>query len=70
MIEKSANISIAVIGKSAAGKFAFIKSFSKYPEYISSEGQGQTTRSYSEYCFITSEDDIVPKANILFYDEN
>lgn len=58
------NIHIAVIGKSAAGKSAFIKSFSNFPELINSEGEGQTTRSYAEYTFLVKEDNVIPKASI------
>lgn len=50
---KSQKITIAIVGQSAAGKSAFIKSFSEYPDLISSEGKGQTTRSYAEYYFYT-----------------
>lgn len=50
-------LNVAVIGKSAAGKSAFIKSFSKFPNLINSEGRGQTTRSYAEYTFQVKEGD-------------
>jgi hypothetical protein len=58
-LNKSQNLSIgvAVIGKSASGKSAFIRSFSKYPEKINSVGKGQTTRSYSEYNFLIQDTD-------------
>lgn len=45
-------LKIAVIGKSAAGKSAFIRTFSSTPDYINSVGRGQTTRAYAEYLFI------------------
>lgn len=48
-------IKIAVIGKSAAGKSAFIKSFSSTPDCINSVGKGQTTRSYAEYLFVCDD---------------
>lgn len=50
------NIKIAVIGKSSAGKSAFIRSFSSSPEYINSVGKGQTTRAYAEYLFLKNYD--------------
>jgi len=50
------NIKIAVIGKSSAGKSAFIRSFSSRPEYINSVGKGQTTRAYAEYLFLKKYD--------------
>lgn len=54
------NIKIAVIGKSSAGKSAFIKSFSSTPGYINSVGKGQTTRAYAEYRFLSNYDDSFP----------
>lgn len=54
------NLKIAVIGRSSAGKSAFIKSFSSKPEYINSVGKGQTTRSYAEYLFIINYNDDFP----------
>lgn len=54
------NFKIAVIGKSSAGKSAFIKSFSSTPEYINSVGRGQTTRAYAEYRFLRKYDDDFP----------
>lgn len=53
-------LKIAVIGRSSAGKSAFIKSFSSKPEYINSVGKGQTTRSYAEYLFIINYNDDYP----------
>ena len=60
----SKNIVIGVIGKSAAGKSAFIKSFSDKPELINSEGEGQTTRSYAEYTFLINNKQKDSIANI------
>ncbi len=54
------NIKIAVIGKSSAGKSAFIKSFSSRPNYINSVGKGQTTRAYAEYLFLKNYDSEFP----------
>lgn len=45
------NISIAVIGKSSAGKSAFIRTFANNSQLIDSVGKGQTTRAYAEYYF-------------------
>lgn len=55
------NLKIAVIGKSSAGKSAFIRSFSSKPEYINSVGEGQTTRAYAEYVFIRDYNDDYPR---------
>lgn len=54
------NIKIAVIGKSSAGKSAFIKSFSSTSNYINSVGKGQTTRAYAEYLFLKNYDSEFP----------
>lgn len=54
-------LKIAVIGKSAAGKSAFIRSFSSTPDYINSVGKGQTTRAYAEYLFIRDYMDDFPQ---------
>ncbi|WP_417203845.1 hypothetical protein [Acetoanaerobium sticklandii] len=54
------NIKIAVIGKSSAGKSAFIRSFSSTPNYINSVGKGQTTRAYAEYLFLKNFDSEFP----------
>lgn len=54
------NIKIAVIGKSSAGKSAFIRSFSSQPQYINSVGNGQTTRAYAEYLFLKRFDSEFP----------
>lgn len=54
-------LKIAVIGKSAAGKSAFIRSFSSTPDYINSVGKGQTTRAYAEYLFIRDYKDVFPQ---------
>lgn len=60
------NLVIAVIGKSAAGKSAFIKSFFRNPELISSEGRGQTTRTYLEYTFRVSKEEFDPYISAKF----
>lgn len=44
---------IAIVGESAAGKSAFIRSFSDSSGLIDSVGEGQTTRCYTEYKFLT-----------------
>ncbi len=62
--QKNKDINIAVIGKSAAGKSAFIKSFSNFPDLINSEGTGQTTRSYAEYRFLVREENVIPQVNV------
>ncbi len=54
-------LKIAVIGKSAAGKSAFIRTFSSAPDYINSVGKGQTTRAYAEYLFLQDYEDDFPK---------
>lgn len=43
---------IAIVGASAAGKSAFIRSFSDSSGLINSVGDGQTTRCYTEYEFL------------------
>ena len=48
------NIQIAVIGKSSAGKSAFIRLFSNVPSYLDNVGEGQTTRAYAEYSFLNN----------------
>ncbi|GGE00058.1 hypothetical protein [Paenibacillus nasutitermitis] len=70
-MKKSQNqsIGVAVIGKSASGKSAFIRSFSKYPEKINSVGKGQTTRSYSEYNFLVTDTDQPISVNIALMSE-
>ena len=52
---------IAVVGRSATGKSAFIRSFSNSSSLIDSEGEGQTTRCYTEYEFLT-DGGAVPEA--------
>ncbi|WP_419891598.1 hypothetical protein [Paenibacillus xylanexedens] len=64
MFLENKSIKIAVIGKSSSGKSAFIKSFSNYPELITSEGNGQTTRAYGEYIFHNNGTDILPKVHV------
>lgn len=64
MYSSKGELNVAVVGKSAAGKSAFIKSFSKFPDLINSEGKGQTTRSYAEYIFQVREGHIPLKANV------
>jgi len=54
------NIKIAVIGKSSAGKSAFIRLFSSTPDHINSVGKGQTTRAYAEYLFLKEYDSEYP----------
>ncbi len=62
-------IKAAVIGRSASGKSAFIRSFSKYPELINSVGTGQTTRSYAEYRFLLKNEDKPIEVAISFMNE-
>lgn len=54
-------LKIAIIGKSAAGKSAFIKSFSQSADLIDSEGDAQTTRTYAEYKFYVTNEEIQPR---------
>lgn len=63
------NISVAIIGKSSSGKSAFIKSFSKWANLISSDGKGQTTRSYVEYKFYISDNEVSPEVYIKLMSE-
>lgn len=63
MVEKK-QMKIAVVGKSAAGKSAFIRSFSDSPELIDSVGDGQTTRCYTEYEFLL-DSGAAPEAEAL-----
>lgn len=60
------NIKVAVIGKSSAGKSAFIRSFSSIPNYINSVGKGQTTRAYAEYLFLKKFDSDFPLVEARF----
>lgn len=63
------NIKAAVIGRSASGKSAFIRSFSRYPELIKSVGRGQTTRSYAEYRFLIKNEDKPSNVSISLMNE-
>ena len=63
-------LKLAVIGRSASGKSAFIKSFSNYPDLITSEGEGQTTRSYGEYVFHSKSSDILPEVQVEIMTED
>ncbi|NHN34413.1 hypothetical protein [Paenibacillus agricola] len=62
-------IKAAVIGRSASGKSAFIRSFSRHPELIKSVGRGQTTRSYAEYRFLLKSEDKPTDVIISFLNE-
>ncbi len=64
------NVKIAVIGKSSAGKSAFIRSFSSMPEYINSVGRGQTTRAYAEYLFQCNFSSDIPIVDVKVMKRN